>query len=138
MRFLLTSISRKVLDLPEIASVVLPTRDGEVGFLPDHMPLITVLTPGVLTVRFADGTSSSYAIGGGVAETDGKTLTVAADMVEDGTALDLETIRAKKAEAQKLLQEYQSSHETVDMEKALDLEYELLKESAKEQLATAK
>lgn len=62
MHFTLVSISRKVLDLPIIEWVTIPTRDGEITVLPNHEPLITALTPGVLIVR-TDGKENSYAIG---------------------------------------------------------------------------
>lgn len=62
MHLTLVSIVRKVLDLPAIESVTIPTRDGEITILPNHEPLITALVPGILIVR-ADGSDSSYAIG---------------------------------------------------------------------------
>lgn len=57
-------------------------------------------------------------------------------MVEDGTNLDIDAVRAKKEEARKLLEDYRNSHETMDMEAYIDLEQQFLKESAREQLAT--
>lgn len=135
MHLILASISRKVLDLPEVESVTIPTKNGEITILPNHTPIISALSPGVLTVRFG-GKDSLYAIGGGFIETSGETLTIAADMVEEGEKLNLEAVRAKKEEARKLLETYQNSHETMDMDKYIEIEYEFLKESAKEQLAT--
>lgn len=135
MHLTLVSITRKILDLPSIKSVTIPTKDGEITILPNHMPLITALAPGILTVRF-DGKETSYAIGGGVVETSGSVLTIAADMVEESGELNLEAVRAKKEEAQKLLEIYRDTHEVMDMDRYVELEYEFLKESAKEQLAT--
>lgn len=57
-------------------------------------------------------------------------------MVEEGEGLDLDAIRAKKDEAQILLEEYKNRGETMDMETYVELEQQFLKESAKEQLAT--
>lgn len=62
MHLTLVSITRKILDLPSIKSVTIPTKDGEITILPNHMPLITALAPGILTVRF-DHKETSYAIG---------------------------------------------------------------------------
>ena len=62
MQFTLVSITRKALDLPDIESVTIPTRDGEITVLPNHELLITALVPGVLVVR-SDGKNIPYAIG---------------------------------------------------------------------------
>lgn len=135
MQFTLVSIVRKVLDLPSIEWVTIPTRDGEITVLPNHEALITALIPGILLVH-VDGKDSSYAIGGGVAEITAEIVTITADMVEDGNNLDIDAVRAKKDEAQKLLEEYRSKGESMDMEAYVELEQQFLKESAKEQLAT--
>jgi len=135
MHLTLVSITRKILDLPSIKSVTIPTKVGEITILPNHMPLITALVPGILTVRF-DGKETSYAIGWGVVETSGSVLTIAADMIEEWSELNLEAVRAKKEEARKLLETYRDTHEVMDMDQYVELEYEFLKESAKEQLAT--
>ena len=135
MHFTLVSIVRKVLDLPVIEWVTIPTRDGEITVLPNHEPLITALVPGILIVR-ADGKETSFAVGGGVAEITAENVTITADMVEDGTNLDIDAIRAKKEEAQRLLEEYKNKGDTIDMETYVELEQQFLKESAREQLST--
>ncbi|EKD29533.1 MAG: hypothetical protein ACD_78C00367G0008, partial [uncultured bacterium (gcode 4)] len=68
--------------------------------------------------------------------TSGSVLTIAADMIEEWSELNLEAVRAKKEEARKLLETYRDTHEVMDMDQYVELEYEFLKESAKEQLAT--
>lgn len=65
-----------------------------------------------------------------------ESVTITADMVEDGTNLDIESIRAKKEEARKLLEEYKVNGDSLDMEAYIELEQQFLKESAREQLAT--
>ena len=135
MQFTLVSIARKVLDLPIIEWVTIPTRDGEISVLANHEPLITALVPGILTVC-ADGKETSFAVGGGVAEITAMSTIITADMVEEGGALDIEAIRAKKNEAHKLLEEYKVKGDSMDMEAYVELEQQFLKESAKEQLAT--
>lgn len=135
MQFTLVSITRKVLDLPAIEWVTIPTRDGEITVLPSHEPLITALIPGILIIR-ADGKESSFALGGGVAEINALSVIITADMVEDGVNLDIDAIRTKKEEAQKLLEEYKNKGDAMDMDAYVELEQQFLKESAREQLAT--
>lgn len=135
MHFTLVSIVQKVLDLPSIEWVSIPTRDGEITILPNHEALITALVPGVLVVH-ANNKSTSYVVGGGVADITREHVTITADMVEDGMNLDIESIRAKKEEARKLLEDYKNTGDTMDMDIYIELEQQFLKESAREQLAT--
>lgn len=135
MQFTLVSIVKKALDLPSIEWVTIPTLDGEITILPNHEALITALVPGVLVVR-ADGANVSYAIGGGIAEITPESVTITADMVEDGAGLDIDAVRAKKEEARNLLEEYRANGESMDMDAYIELEQQFLKESAREQLAT--
>ncbi|MDD5197898.1 MAG: ATP synthase F1 subunit epsilon [Candidatus Gracilibacteria bacterium] len=135
MQFTLVSITRKVLDLPAIEWATIPTRDGEITVLPNHEPLITALVPGILIVR-VDGKENSYAIGGGIAEITAESVIITADMVEDGKNLDIDAVRAKKEEARRLLEEYKSRSDAMDMDSYVELEQQFLKESALEQLAT--
>ena len=48
--FQLVALSGKKFD-EEVYEVVLPTLDGEIGVLQDHMPLVSVAKPGVIMVR---------------------------------------------------------------------------------------
>jgi F-type H+-transporting ATPase subunit epsilon len=48
----------------EADAVVAPAFDGQVGILPNHAPLMTLLGEGTLTVRRA-GTASRFSIRGG-------------------------------------------------------------------------
>ena len=49
------------------SEVVLPGYLGELGVLPGHLPLVTLLRSGELTAKTADG-ARSFAIGSGFAE----------------------------------------------------------------------
>jgi F-type H+-transporting ATPase subunit epsilon len=54
----------KVLFEGEVESIVAPAYDGEVGILPNHAPMVTLLGKG--TLRLGDGgRAGRYAIDGG-------------------------------------------------------------------------
>ena len=133
MRFSLISINRKVLETPETESVTLPTKTGIVGILPMHEPLVAALAPGVMSV-VVNGKETRFAIGGGVVETDGESVSVIADMVEEG-GIDAEQARKRKEEAARLLREAREAG-TVDMEAVIALEEEYMKEEARVKLAS--
>ncbi|MEF2176096.1 MAG: F0F1 ATP synthase subunit epsilon [Candidatus Absconditabacteria bacterium] len=54
--FLKITSPDKIVFQGEIESVVVPTEEGEIGVLPGHMPLSSVVTPGIVkvTARKAD------------------------------------------------------------------------------------
>ena len=82
----------------DVYEVILPTLDGEIGVLPGHMPLISVATHGVVSIRRKSGDRDDFmehfAISGGVVEVDGNTLRV---LVDDADHAD----EINEAEAQK-------------------------------------
>ncbi len=61
----------------EAASMTLPGAEGQLTVLPEHMPLVTTLKEGVITVRQKGGEpEQTFAIEGGVLEVrrDGATV----------------------------------------------------------------
>jgi F-type H+-transporting ATPase subunit epsilon len=90
--------------------VILPTLDGEIGVLQDHMPLVSVATTGAIAVRReardADTAREFFAINGGVIEVSNNTLSVlvdeadhADDISEAEAEAAMERARKLKAEA---------------------------------------
>eukprot|EP00010_Vexillifera_abyssalis_P006263 CAMPEP_0201545174 /NCGR_PEP_ID=MMETSP0173_2-20130828/1713_1 /ASSEMBLY_ACC=CAM_ASM_000268 /TAXON_ID=218659 /ORGANISM="Vexillifera sp., Strain DIVA3 564/2" /LENGTH=159 /DNA_ID=CAMNT_0047953507 /DNA_START=18 /DNA_END=497 /DNA_ORIENTATION=+ len=53
-----------------VKQVNLPSMSGEMGVLAQHVPVITELQPGVVTVEDVEGNRSSYFISGGFAVID--------------------------------------------------------------------
>jgi F-type H+-transporting ATPase subunit epsilon len=85
----------------EVSEVMLPTLDGQIGVLTDHMPLITVATDGVISVRKnpkdSDLQMENFAAHGGVIEISHNTLRVLVDEADNGDEIN-------EAEAQKALE----------------------------------
>jgi F-type H+-transporting ATPase subunit epsilon len=49
----------------EATMVSARTLEGDIGILPEHIPLLGVLVPGIVTVKGADGTTSDFDMAGG-------------------------------------------------------------------------
>ena len=79
-----------------------PGINGEIGLLPGHVPLITALRPGVLTVR-VDGSRQVYAVSTGFAELEGNKVTVLTDACELSSNIDVAQAEKQFAEAEKAL-----------------------------------
>ena len=75
--------------------VTVPGSEGELGILPEHVPLVTALESGVLQLA-ADGQVKRIAVHYGYAQVQGTTVTVLAQMAEQANGIDLG--RAKDAE----------------------------------------
>ena len=52
----------------QIRQATLPAIDGDITVLPNHIPLITLLKPGVAMLKMADGQVEYLAIQGGFVE----------------------------------------------------------------------
>lgn len=94
----------------DVYEVILPTLDGEIGVLQDHMPLVSVATSGAIAVRReprdADRNREFFAISGGVIEISGNKLRVLVDEADHADDINqaeaeaaMERARALKAEA---------------------------------------
>jgi F-type H+-transporting ATPase subunit epsilon len=64
----------------EVDMVVLPTTSGEIGVLPNHEPVMTMLEPGELAV-IHEGKTTYAAIGEGFAQITPGRLSILTDMV---------------------------------------------------------
>src|SRR6476620_6621965 len=78
----------------DVDIVVLPGAAGEMGILPHHAPVLTILKDGVIKVR-RDGREDLFTVAGGMAEVQPDIVTVLADAAENIEEIDI--IRAKAA-----------------------------------------
>lgn len=79
----------------EASMIEFNTTEGEIGVLKDHIPLTTVIAPGIVTITEAEGTKRA-AIHAGFAEILGDKVTLLAEIAEWPEEINLE--RARKAE----------------------------------------
>ena len=64
----------KVLLDKEVESVSIPTVEGEITVLPDHIPILAGMKPGELRIK-EDKKEEYFSVMRGVAEVDGKNIT---------------------------------------------------------------
>ncbi|MDY6917946.1 MAG: F0F1 ATP synthase subunit epsilon [Chloroflexota bacterium] len=82
--------------------VIAPGVEGELGILPNHAPLLTMLQPGELTVR-TDGQETCMFVRGGFLEVMQDRVTVLADVAERAEDIDLARAEAAKRRAEERL-----------------------------------
>ena len=98
IRLQLVTLSGKIFD-DDVYEVVLPTLDGQIGVLQDHMPLISAASTGVISVRRnakdRDADMEHFATNGGVIDVVNNTLRVIVD--EADSASDISEAEAQAA-----------------------------------------
>ena len=82
-----------VLDM-QCDEVVVPGVKGDLGLLPDHIPLISAVQPGVLTT-FAGGKATHYVVSSGFVEIDEDRVSILTGTCDK--AADIDVARAQKA-----------------------------------------
>ena len=97
----ITTAERQVYS-DEVDMVIAPGFDGQLGILPRHAPLMTMLKPGELTVR-KDGEDIYVAVSGGFMEVLGNRVSVLADAVERSDEIDEERAQQAMQKAQERL-----------------------------------
>ena len=81
----------------EATMVIAPGASGELGILPEHVPLLTRIKPGVIRIRAAEGAEEEVIyVSGGMMEVQPDGVTVLADT--SVRAHDLDEAKAMEAE----------------------------------------
>jgi len=94
IKFEIVTPERVVLK-EEITQITLPTKAGEITVLPDHIPLVSSLVPGVIHVKKRNGEDEIMSISGGFLEVLKDKVVILADTAERAEELDMS--RAEEA-----------------------------------------
>ena len=100
----------------EVDMVVAPGIDGQLGILPRHAPMMTMLKPGELTVRKAGEEDMYVAVSGGFMEVLGNRVSILADACERSDEIDEE--RAQQA-VQRAQERLASRSEDMELERVM-------------------
>lgn len=105
LQFSLVAPEKILLDQP-VSMVVIPGREGDIGVLPGHAPLLTLLRPGVVTVYEEEKVIVKIFVNGGFAEVTPEKCTA---LVTEGTPLAALDKRALEIEIKNLLEDMADS-----------------------------
>ncbi len=95
-----------------VDAVVLPGSEGELGVLPHHAPLVSMLGVGELRIR-KDGVEESFAIVGGFLQVRPDKVVVMAETADMASEIDLEKAQEARREAERALET--GYHEGADL-----------------------
>ena len=94
----------------DVDQVNAPTKDGRVGILPRHMPMLTVLTEGELSI-IKGGVRTEFAVFGGFMEVLPDRITILADSCDRSDEIDLERAEEAKRRAEERLSSRKSNQD---------------------------
>ncbi len=102
----------------ETSEVVIPSFEGEMGILKDHIPLITFLRPGLINIK--TNTDQKFFVEEGTVEFSNNNLLILTSTAKEVTKMNKKFIDALISESEKKL----DNNETTDKERYL-LSYKL-------------
>ncbi len=86
----------------EIDELIVNTTSGQIGILPNHMPLVTSLLPGEMIMKIK-GKEHHYAITGGFLEIGQEGITILADYAIQSEEIEVEKALEAKKRAEAVL-----------------------------------
>jgi F-type H+-transporting ATPase subunit epsilon len=102
----------------DVDQVNAPTKDGRVGILPRHMPLITVLTEGELSI-IKNGVRTEFAVFGGFMEVLPDRVTILADSCDRSDEIDLDRAEEARQRAEERIAQRKSDQDMIQAEAEL-------------------
>lgn len=106
----------------DVYEILLPTLDGIIGVLPGHMPLVSVATTGMVSIRRTasdrDDMMDHFAISGGVIQVEDDVLKLLVDEADHADEINEQEAQKAFELAQKLKSE---AKDQVSLDKAQSL-----------------
>lgn len=101
----------------QVYQATIPTTEGDITVYPDHEALITIVKPGVISVKYKQDDShiEFFAISGGVAEISGDRIRILVDEADHGDDIVEAESQAALDRALKLRDE---AADQIELEKA--------------------
>ncbi|HEX8288212.1 MAG TPA: F0F1 ATP synthase subunit epsilon [Pyrinomonadaceae bacterium] len=99
-----------------VDAVTIPTTNGEIGILPNHVPLISSLKSGILTYSNR-GATERMVVSGGFVEVSANKVSIMADVAERADEINAEAARAERESAEKVLSAWSGTEDEFEVEK---------------------
>lgn len=108
IKFEIVTPERVVLK-DEVAQITVPTQSGEITILPNHIPLVGVLTPGVIETVDAQQEREVMAVSGGFVQVMKDKIVILADTAERASELDEARLAEARQRAEDMKKELRQS-----------------------------
>jgi F-type H+-transporting ATPase subunit epsilon len=126
IRFEIVTPERTVLK-EEITQVSVPTKNGEITVLPNHIPLVAGLQSGVIEIEKKDGNRDVMSVSGGFIEVLKDKVVILADTAEMAEEIDEAKLEKAREQAEESLKDIRH----FDQERFANINAKLAKELAR-------
>ncbi|KRN94307.1 F0F1 ATP synthase subunit epsilon [Pediococcus stilesii] len=107
----------QIYDDDQVTMLVVNTKEGELGILPNHVPVIAALA--IDEVRMKHGQDEDVvAVNGGFVEFSENTATVVADTAENQSDIDVARAESAKKRAEATIRKAQQAHDNSELRRA--------------------
>lgn len=130
IKFEIVTPERTVLK-ETIKQLTVPTKAGEITILPDHIPLIATINPGVITLKRKDDSPEVLSVSGGFVEVLKNKVVILADTAEMAEEIDVERAEEAHKRAEQTMKEMERS----DLESFTAINAMIAKELARSRAA---
>ncbi|MEN9939036.1 MAG: hypothetical protein RLZZ387_5615 [Chloroflexota bacterium] len=110
--------AERVVLSDEVDQINAPTRDGRIGILPRHMPLLTLLDVGELDI-IKNGEVTPFAVSGGFLEVLPNRVTILADTALRADEIDEARAEEARRRAEEIIAQRRSDREMAEAEAEL-------------------
>ncbi len=104
IKFEIVTPERTVLK-ETIRQLTVPTKAGEITILPDHIPLIATINPGVIILKKKDDNPEVLFVSGGFVEVLKNKVIILADTAEMAEEIDMERAEEARLRAEQTMKE---------------------------------
>lgn len=95
----------KIAFTEDVEMVTAFTKNGEIGILPNHINLVTKLSPGEITIKKGSGNVAYLATGEGILQVQNNIVSVLTDLAARAEEIDEKLVEEAKKRAQEALEE---------------------------------
>ena len=116
-----------------IKQITLPTKNGEITVLPNHIPLIATIQHGVITIKKKDDSPEVLSVSGGFVEVLNNKVVILADTAEMAEEIDIDRAEDARRRAEELMKDTKRT----DLESFTAINAQIAKELARTRAAKA-
>ena len=107
----------QIYDNEEVSLLVVSTKEGELGILPNHVPVIAALSIDEVRIKH-NNDEDIVAVNGGFVEFSDNTATIVADTAENQSDIDLARAQSAKKRAEITIRKAQQAHDNSELRRA--------------------
>lgn len=107
----------QVYENDQVSMLVVKTKDGQLGILPNHVPVIASLSIDEVRIKHSD-IEDAVAVNGGFVEFSDNVATIVADTAENESDIDVARAESARKRAEETIRKAQQVHDNSELRRA--------------------